>query len=176
MNMNPKHGAILILAVIVLMIAIYMLCVSGEQLQEELINLQSEKSQLQTENDSLREQVREFQEKEKIYDRMQEWLDKWNVGEAEATFYTLECGTGDGITKTGTKATVGRTVAVDPEVIPLDSRIYILGYGWRIAEDIGGGVQGNVVDIYVGKGVRAKEKALELGRQKVKIVYREATA
>lgn len=53
----------------------------------------------------------------------------------------------DGITYTGTVATEGRTVAVDPEIIPLGSTIEINGVKY-IAEDIGGAVKGNHVDIF----------------------------
>lgn len=53
----------------------------------------------------------------------------------------------DGITFTGTKATAGRTVAVDPSVIPLGSEVYINGQEY-VAEDIGGAIKGNRIDIF----------------------------
>jgi 3D (Asp-Asp-Asp) domain-containing protein len=53
------------------------------------------------------------------------------------------------ITATGTSARAGRTVAVDPKVIPLGSRIYIEGIGERIAEDVGGAIKGRHIDLYV---------------------------
>lgn len=53
-----------------------------------------------------------------------------------------------GITYTGTTVKEGRTVAVDPDVIPFGWWIYIEGYGFRRAEDKGSGVRGNWVDIY----------------------------
>jgi 3D (Asp-Asp-Asp) domain-containing protein len=53
------------------------------------------------------------------------------------------------ITATGTCARAGRTVAVDPKLIPLGSRVYIEGVGERIAEDVGGGVRGHHIDVYV---------------------------
>jgi 3D (Asp-Asp-Asp) domain-containing protein len=44
---------------------------------------------------------------------------------------------------------VGRgVVAVDPSVIPLGSRLYIPGYGNGVAADIGGGIQGDVIDLW----------------------------
>jgi 3D (Asp-Asp-Asp) domain-containing protein len=52
----------------------------------------------------------------------------------------------------GTTATgmpVGRgVVAVDPTVIPLGSRLYVPGYGNGVAADVGGGIKGNVIDLW----------------------------
>ena len=56
--------------------------------------------------------------------------------------------TGGGRTAMGTKARVGE-IAVDPKVIPLGSRVYIEGVGARIAEDTGGNIKGNTIDIYM---------------------------
>ena len=53
-----------------------------------------------------------------------------------------------GITATGTKATQGRTIAVDPNVIPLGSEVVIEGDTF-IAEDTGGAIKGNRIDIYI---------------------------
>lgn len=56
--------------------------------------------------------------------------------------------TGGGRTAMGTKARVGE-IAVDPRVIPLGSKVYIEGVGARIAEDTGGNIKGNTIDIYM---------------------------
>lgn len=53
---------------------------------------------------------------------------------------------GTGYTYTGVKATRG-VVAVDPRVIPLNSRVYVEGYGPAVAADIGGAIQGNRIDL-----------------------------
>ncbi|GAB7387229.1 3D domain-containing protein [Bacillaceae bacterium] len=55
---------------------------------------------------------------------------------------------GYGITATGVKAEEGRTIAVDPNVIPLGWWVYIDGYGYRRAEDTGGAVNGKKIDVY----------------------------
>ena len=62
----------------------------------------------------------------------------------EATAY---CYTGNR-TATGTWPSRG-TIAVDPEVIPLGSKLYVEGYGEGIAEDTGGAIQGEIIDLYM---------------------------
>lgn len=63
------------------------------------------------------------------------------------------CGNRVGYTYTGTVARVG-AVAVDPTVIPLGTKMYIVSndgqyiYGYCVAEDIGGGIKGNKIDLY----------------------------
>lgn len=72
------------------------------------------------------------------------------------------CGKSDGITATGTKATAGRTIAVDPSVIPYGTKVKINGNTY-IAEDCGGAVKGNGIDIFFN----THEEALNFGRQKL---------
>ncbi|HLA17705.1 MAG TPA: G5 domain-containing protein, partial [Dehalococcoidia bacterium] len=65
-----------------------------------------------------------------------------------ATWYTA-ASAGGGNTATGTAVRKG-TVAVDPRVIPLGTRMYIPGYGYGVAEDTGGGIIGNMIDLGYG--------------------------
>lgn len=79
-----------------------------------------------------------------------------------------------GITFSGTKAVKGRTIAVDPEVIPLGSKVYVEFpneyrnlNGWYLAEDTGKKVKGKIIDIFMGKS--ALKEAMQFGRRKVKL-------
>ena len=66
----------------------------------------------------------------------------------------------DGLSSTGTKLTPGRTIAVDPSVIPLGSTVWIEGYGTRIAEDIGGAINGRHIDMLVSGHAEAYDKGV----------------
>lgn len=52
-----------------------------------------------------------------------------------------------GRTATGTSVHYG-TIAVDPRVIPLGSYGYVPGYGEVHAEDTGGAIKGNIIDLW----------------------------
>ena len=70
------------------------------------------------------------------------------------------CGNSNGITASGTKAKQGRTVAVDPRYIPYGTEIVIDGQTY-IAEDCGGAIKGNRLDIYF----ESHREALSFGKQ-----------
>ena len=72
----------------------------------------------------------------------------------------------DGITATGSMATAGRTVAVDPAVIPLGSTVRIGGHDY-VAEDTG--VHGHTIDVFVDD----HQEALRLGTYKTTVQWRE---
>jgi uncharacterized protein YabE (DUF348 family) len=57
-----------------------------------------------------------------------------------------------GHTATGAVVTYG-IVAVDPNVIPLGTRMFIPGYGYAVAADTGGAVKGYIIDLGFPDGV-----------------------
>jgi 3D (Asp-Asp-Asp) domain-containing protein len=75
------------------------------------------------------------------------------------------------ITKTGTNPVEGRTIAVDPEVIPLGSRVHVSCESWPeidgtyIAEDTGGAIKGNIIDVYMAD----KGQCIQWGRRQVEV-------
>ncbi|MGB9886941.1 MAG: ubiquitin-like domain-containing protein [Moorellales bacterium] len=85
------------------------------------------------------------------------------VREMVATAYSL-----DNRTATGTRPGPG-TVAVDPKVIPLGTRLYVEGYGYGRAEDVGSAIKGNRVDVYFEDPDRARQ----WGRRRVRVYILE---
>lgn len=80
----------------------------------------------------------------------------------EATAYS-----GHSITATGLKPVRNpsglSSIAVDPRVIPLGSKVYIPGYGYAIASDTGGAIKGNIIDLYMN----SSEECRQWGRRNV---------
>ena len=87
---------------------------------------------------------------------------------AEASAYTVHCGTGTGLTSIGLVAARG-IVAVDPRVIPYYTKMYIPGYGIAIAGDTGGAIRGNRVDLFMD----SYEEAINWGRRNVEVYILE---
>lgn len=74
------------------------------------------------------------------------------------------CGKSDGITSSGTRAKEKQTIAVDPNVIPIGSQVHLEGLGTFIAEDTGGAIKGNRIDVYM----EDHNQALQFGIQETK--------
>lgn len=90
------------------------------------------------------------------------------MGDFTVTHYCCEkyahiCGTGDGITASGTEVTPYRSCAVDPDVIPLGSKVQLYMEDGSIihciAEDTGAAIKGNRIDLAVG----THEEAMQAG-------------
>lgn len=74
-------------------------------------------------------------------------------------------------TRTGTRPVEGRTIAVDPEVIPLGSQVHITCDTWPavngtyVAEDTGRLIKGEIIDIYMAD----RDQCLRFGRRQIEI-------
>ena len=85
-----------------------------------------------------------------------------------STAYTASCAGCSGITATGINLKANpnqKVISVDPNVIPLGSRVWVEGYGEAIAGDTGGAIKGNKIDIFIP----SKQGALNWGRKIVKV-------
>lgn len=60
-------------------------------------------------------------------------------------------------------------IAVDPSVIPLGTRVFIPGYGEAVAEDVGGAIHGNRIDV----AFDTHEEAIFFGWQELEIFIME---
>lgn len=131
----------------------YELSGTQEKLQEEIYRAAKLEESLNSANEELEKTNSELElANTTINDLKGQEYKLVYLGNFKLTQYCCEeyehiCGTGNGITATGTKVTAGRTIAVDPKVIPYGTKVYIEGFGWRTAEDCGGSVKGNHIDI-----------------------------
>lgn len=143
-----------------------------ERLEEENQRLEMMISQytllvhsLNNENEKLKTQIVESGSSEVVEET------KTYLGDFTITYYCTEnyshtCG-GGGTTASGTQVTPYQTAAVDTSVIPFGTKLYIEGIGYRIAEDRGGAVKGNKIDL----AVTTHEEALNLGIDRNVKVY-----
>lgn len=84
------------------------------------------------------------------------------------------CGKEDKLTFTEVKALEGRTIAVDPSIIPIGSTVLIYYedelVGIFQAEDIGGDIKGNVIDMYFENHL----DALDWGKKNCEVIVVDA--
>ena len=99
-----------------------------------------------------------------VVETPQGYLDYSESLNMEATAYLPTDGGGAGITAMGIPATYG-IVAVDPDVIPLGSRVYIPGYGEALAADTGGAIYGYRIDLCM----EDYYQAMDFGRRNVTV-------
>lgn len=82
------------------------------------------------------------------------------VIQVKATAYTANCEKCSGITATGINIKdhpEKKVISVDPNVIPLGSKVYVEGYGYAIAGDTGGAIKGHKIDIFIPSLSKAKQ-------------------
>ncbi len=85
-----------------------------------------------------------------------------------ASAYTANCSGCSGITATGINLNANpnmKVIAVDPNVIPLGTKVWVEGYGEAIAGDTGGSIKGNRIDIHVP----SKSEAYSYGHRTVTV-------
>lgn len=70
----------------------------------------------------------------------------------------------DGRTCNGKRAGYG-IIAVDPKVFPLGAKLFVPGYGYGIAADVGGAIKGNHIDL----GFNSRKGSFAWGKRKVQV-------
>ncbi|MDF2571549.1 MAG: hypothetical protein K0R55_3153 [Sporomusa sp.] len=88
----------------------------------------------------------------------------WRPLSVEATAYTKYDAGCTAYTYRGNYLQRG-LVAVDPTVIPLGTRLYIPGYGFAVADDIGGAIKGHKIDL----SMDTLNEAFTFGRRRITI-------
>lgn len=86
----------------------------------------------------------------------------------DSTAYTAYCNGCSGKTATGIdlrKNPSKKVIAVDPNVIPLGTKVWVEGYGEAIAADTGSAIKGNRIDVFIPD----KESVSKYGRKRVLI-------
>lgn len=87
----------------------------------------------------------------------------------KATAYWAFNGVNNTYTSSGAKAVRNpsgySTIAVDPGIIPLGTKLYVEGYGNAIASDKGSGIKGNFIDVYFN----TRKEALNWGVKYLKV-------
>ena len=101
---------------------------------------------------------------ENVVETAQGYLPYSYVMSMEATAYLPTDGSAAGLTATGIPASYG-IVAVDPDVIPLGSRVYIPGYGEALAADTGGAIYGYRIDLCM----EDYWQAMDFGRREITV-------
>jgi len=85
-----------------------------------------------------------------------------------STAYTASCNGCSGTTATGINLRANpnaKVIAVDPNVIPLGTKVYVEGYGYAVAGDTGSAIKGNKIDVFFP----SKSAAYRWGSKRVKI-------
>ncbi|MFJ8248115.1 ubiquitin-like domain-containing protein [Peribacillus asahii] len=85
-----------------------------------------------------------------------------------STAYTASCNGCSGVTATGMNLKSNphaKVIAVDPNVIPLGSKVHVEGYGYAVAADKGGAIKGNKIDVFIP----SKSEAYRWGVKRVKV-------
>jgi 3D (Asp-Asp-Asp) domain-containing protein len=132
-----------------------------DSLQQELQNLKEQNTMLQQDNEKLQKELAERPVVEKTLYMTGTGYTAYDAGM-----------NGLGHTRSGTNCKQGRTISVDPSVIPLGTKVQITSEsypqinGVYVAEDTGSAIKGNIIDIYFD----TKKAAHDFGRRKDLVV------
>ena len=172
--MNKWEAMTVLIVMIAAVLMIGLQTAETEKVSEEIMLLKLELESIKIEQNTVEYLVNLLEDYQAEILRLREILDSIGIDVFEVTAYAPFdnvsglCNDGDPTnTATGTYPTSGRTIAVDPTVIPYGTEVWIEGYGWRTAEDTGGAIKGNKLDIMVD----TYREAMSIGRKQAVVVY-----
>ncbi len=183
-----NHTAFMFLLLIIFIILLdsFQADTRRQTIQQDLQILQLELNKLHQQHIDLKEELKKnqnlLQEAEKrweeeslLLEKLQQWLDTWQVDYYETTAYAPFdapqsglCHDGDpSITATGTRPGPG-TIAVDPREIPFGTPLWVEGYGWGKALDTGAAMRTGTkrLDLFFS----SRTEALSWGREEVLVI------
>lgn len=118
--------------------------------QEKVETADAQNKHLQDKISDLETQLEDISDNEYLPDGMSaEYVGDFICSSYCGEKYPHICGNGSGITASGAPFTPGLTIAVDTSIIPLGTVVYIEGIGIRVAQDTGGSVASNKIDVAV---------------------------
>lgn len=147
---------------------------AAEEWKEEYIQAETAKMEAvaaRMEAEAAREEMEAARREQEVWAQKCAALPEYQyAGECVLTAYCCEkykhiCGTGTGLTATGLPVAPGM-VAVDPDVIPLGSRVFINGVEY-LAADTGEAIKGNRIDV----AMETHQEADVFGRQTAEVWF-----
>lgn len=135
---------------------------------KQTLNVGKEEPEKQTDE----KQAKEEGNKKENNDADQSEAPEGETLSLESTAYTASCDGCSGVTATGVDLNANpgeKVIAVDPDVIPLGSKVYVEGYGYATADDTGGDIKGDRIDLFIP----SEDEALDYGRQSVDVTIVE---
>lgn len=155
-----RNGQIVLLSAFV--VALLMSGVGFVKAKTAEAKYQEQSAQMQLYKDELNDaqnQINEYTQYKAMYEciqveknQLQEQVDEMNkwkaLGRFTITFYWPGEDKYGRLTSTGVNAIEGKTIAVDPAVIPYGSIVLINGNEY-VAQDCGGAIKGRKIDVFV---------------------------
>jgi 3D (Asp-Asp-Asp) domain-containing protein/chaperonin cofactor prefoldin len=140
----------------------------NSQLKNQVNQLQNQVQQLQKENGELKKKLNT--ERSKTSPLSSKGISKsgksFYMNSSAYTAYCKGCSGKTTWKELNLRANPNlKVIAVDPNIIPLGTKVYVEGFGYAVAADTGGAIHGYKIDIFMPN----VQQALRWGRRVVKV-------